>query len=58
MRARVGLPMVKSRSANMTSTIGDKISYSLLALKFVHHVKNPAMRNDILIFYCYFCQAS
>ena len=31
MRAHVGLPMVKSRSANMTSTIGDKISYSLLA---------------------------
>ena len=30
MRARVGLPMVKSRSANMTSTIGDKISYSLV----------------------------
>jgi len=31
MRARVGLPMVKSRSANMTSTIDDKISYSLVA---------------------------
>lgn len=34
MRARVGLPMVKSRSANMTSTIGDKISYSLVARTF------------------------
>ena len=52
MRARVGLPMVKSRSTNMTSTIGDKISYSL-----------PASRpNGILsilfapLYFClYFC---
>ena len=28
------------------------------ALKFVHHVKNPAIRNNILIFFCYFCHTT
>ncbi len=28
------------------------------ALKFVHHIKNPAIRDDVLLFYCYLCHAT